>query len=105
MDGDDISFLNRFEIQYEYMESHPDCVVCGTKIKYINKKFKHLYIKVYVNNDDLKAQLLYRNCFSHPTVFIRKNVLDEHNIKYNPHFQQSQDYYMWKELKYFGYFP
>lgn len=38
MDSDDIAFPDRFEIQYAFMESHPDVFVCGAKVKHFKDK-------------------------------------------------------------------
>ena len=41
MDGDDISNIDRLEKQYEFMESHPDVVLCGGGYEVIKSNYEH----------------------------------------------------------------
>lgn len=104
MDADDISLPERFAKQVKFMESHPDVIVCGTNIKLIGK-FKPFYIKsVFQEDKDIRGQMLYNSGFVHPTVFIRKSILDKSGIIYDETFQNAQDYKMWYDLRRYGKF-
>ena len=105
MDADDISLPNRLMLQYQYMEEHLSVVVCGTNFKCIGKN-NLLTIPNWLKYDDMniKAQLLFNSCFLHPTVFIRKSILDTYQIFYDPSYKQSQDYRMWEILSNYGEF-
>ena len=98
MDADDISLPERFEEQMQYMESHPECVVCGTRIKYIGevkwwRRTQSDWIKI--ENDDIKGRLIIGSCFAHPTVMIRRM---QPQIMYDEDFPRSQDYDMWVRM-------
>ena len=41
MDGDDISNIDRLKKQYEFMESHPDVVLCGGGYEVIKSNYEH----------------------------------------------------------------
>lgn len=95
MDGDDISFPERFSKQIAYLETHPDVVVCGTTYKIIgNDKL----IALPENHEAIKLGLLWGNCISHPSVMIRKKILDEYSIQYDTSKEPAEDYDMWVRL-------
>ena len=104
MDADDISMPTRFEKQYRYMEQHNNVIVLGTNFKYIGDvPLSYKIIKVVeFKNDRIKAHLLYGNCFAHSSVFIRRKVLIDNNIRYDETFRTSQDYRMWEVLLPYG---
>lgn len=97
MDADDISMPHRLEKQYEFMENHPQCGVCGT------------YVTAFGNGNELlsppsepeilKLTLLFKkNCIAHPTVLIRRKVLEEYSFQYNEEDTYAEDYGLWLRL-------
>lgn len=105
MDADDISLPVRFERQYDYMESHPYVIVLGTNIKYIGKGAWHKFNDFFsLTNEAIRAQMLFDNALVHPSVFIRKSVLDKNKIKYDESYRHSQDYRLWEQLMEYGEF-
>lgn len=105
MDADDISLSTRFEQQVDFMEKNEAVVVCGTWIEqiYIDGR-KPKLTKYYTSSKDIKTQLLFSCPFAHPSVFIRKSILVDNNIRYNNKFVHAEDYYLWTELSRFGEF-
>ncbi|MFE3869511.1 glycosyltransferase family 2 protein [Flavobacterium sp. LS2P90] len=95
MDGDDISFPERFAKQIAYLETHPEVVVCGTTYKIIGNNKP---ITLPENHEAIKLGLLWGNCISHPSVMIRKKILDEYSIKYDTSKEPAEDYDMWVRL-------
>jgi glycosyltransferase involved in cell wall biosynthesis len=95
MDGDDISFPERFAKQIAYLETHPEVVVCGTTYKIIGNDKP---IALPENHEAIKLGLLWGNCISHPSVMIRKKILDEYSIKYDTSKEPAEDYDMWVRL-------
>jgi len=105
MDADDISMPTRFEKQYQYMESHPQVIVLGTAIKFIGSgAWKKGTDNIRYTDEEVRAQMLLDNCIAHPTVFIRKSVLDEHGISYDEKYRHSQDVRLWEQLMPYGEF-
>ena len=106
MDADDISKPERLTRQYEYMESHPEIVVLGTRIKAFGKVTIWFKPNEYVNytDEELKAQMLFGNCIAHPTAMIRKSKLEDNNIWYDEDYKHSQDYRLWEQLMPYGNF-
>lgn len=94
MDSDDISLPTRFEKQIEYMDKHPECGILGTWYKVFGKKEEE--VKHPLN---IKILDLMDSCYiGHPTVFIRKSVLDKYNFKYNKEYNCCEDYELWSCL-------
>lgn len=60
----------------------------GEKIKEQKRVFT-------TNAEQLKAELLFNSCIAHPTVMIRKSVLQKYNLKYNTEFAGAEDYCLW----------
>jgi glycosyltransferase involved in cell wall biosynthesis len=99
MDGDDISFPDRFAKQVAYMDNNPDVIVCGGGYKAIGSDFKFIPKSSY---DDIIIDLLSFTPIAHPTVFLRNNILKNNNILYNPEYEPAEDYKMWTILSEYG---
>lgn len=104
MDGDDISYLDRFEKQLAIMESHPEIIVCGTNVEYIGLTKKRSTDWIHDDPDKIIAQLVLGTCMAHPTTMIRKIVLQDNSIQYDEDYLQAQDLKLWFELKEYGLF-
>ena len=100
MDADDISVPERLAVQYEYLESHPNVDVLGSKVKYIGITSKYKQSDdIKLSDEEIKAYFLLGNCIVHPSVMIRKECLDKNNIFYDENYRHSQDYRLWEQLK------
>lgn len=95
MDGDDISFPERFAKQITYLEANPDVVVCGTTYKIVGNEKQ---IRLPENHEAIKIGLLWGNCISHPSVMIRKKTVDDFSITYDTSKEPAEDYDMWVRL-------
>jgi glycosyltransferase involved in cell wall biosynthesis len=97
MDADDISLPERFEKQLHFMESNPEIAACGSQAYYINiKGIKTGQSSLPINDNDIKAQLFFRNTFIHPTTFFKTKVVKE--IRYNPDYHYAEDYYLLAQI-------
>lgn len=105
MDADDISYKERLEKQFEFLELNPDYIVCGTQIKFFGDQIKSSSPRwIKFNDFEIKSRLLLSTVFAHPTVMIRRDVLLKNNLKYDESFKQAQDYSLWVALYPFGKF-
>lgn len=101
MDADDISTPNRIDIQVKFMDQHKEIGMSGAgRIVYENNDSKkyNAYDSFNVNKD-----LLEENCIAHPTVIIRKELLDKFNLRYNENYKSAQDYELWVRMT--NFFP
>lgn len=94
MDSDDISLPQRFEKQVAYLEAHPDVGVLGTLIQGFGKfNLPGIQIPVVTALDLLKDSYV-----AHPSVMIRKSILDKYNLRYNPDYKHCEDLELWARM-------
>jgi glycosyltransferase involved in cell wall biosynthesis len=98
MDADDISLPTRFEEQVKFMEENQDIGVCGTWAEVFGDNRKNELLRHPTIHEELKVRLLFSVCFAHPTVMIRKIILDKYNLKYNIEYVNAQDYELWSRV-------
>lgn len=95
MDTDDIAVPNRFELQVEFLNNHPEVSVCGGQIyEFIDRK-ENIVCKreVPLEHEDIVRFMKSRNAFSHMTVMFKKqDVIDSGNYK---DMYSIEDYYLW----------
>lgn len=94
MDGDDISYPFRFQQQISYMDLNPEIGVCGGQARLSNgadtiKPLKH---------EEIQCWQLFNTSMIHPSVMIRKEVLNRFGICYNRLYIHAEDMHMWNEL-------
>lgn len=78
MDADDISLPNRFEIQFNYLESHHLDLIGGlTEVIDDNSKTLYKINKVPSDSEKIKKALHYGQVIAHPTWFGKKQVFDD----------------------------
>lgn len=93
MDSDDISYPNRLELQYNYMQSHPDVAILGGWTKSNGKISKY---QGHASSKWRKTRMLIENVgIAHPTAFMRTGFLKKHNLVYDESIKKSQDYDLW----------
>lgn len=72
MDSDDICVNNRIEIQYQFLNSHPNIDVCGGWIEEFNTDDDSIQIIQYPkDNNSIIKHLKKRNPIAHVTTFFR----------------------------------
>lgn len=103
MDQDDISLPDRLQKQAMYLQQHPEVGVLGTNITYIDSEGRDLkYSRPKHNRYEsplfIRWSLLWRNPIYHPTVMIRRAVLERTGFKYNPEYEAAEDYEFWARL-------
>nr|WP_315177554.1 glycosyltransferase [uncultured Flavobacterium sp.] len=95
MDGDDISFPERFAKQVAYLEANPESVVCGTSYEILGED---KLVLIPESHNVIKLAMLRSNCIAHPSVMIRKKTLEEFSIAYDTTKEPSEDYALWVQL-------
>lgn len=75
MDDDDISLPDRLQIQYQWMEKHPEYAWTGT----LCQKFDEsgVWGTEYVPEKPRTTDYLYNSPYIHPTVMFQKNILKQ----------------------------
>jgi len=96
MDGDDIAFPTRFEAQLAVMEAQPRVALCGTPVIRFGRE--NGLSKLPTSATDCRRALGVFNCFYHPTVMIRRSILEEHHIRYVREYEYAEDYKLFCDL-------
>lgn len=94
MDSDDISLPTRFEKQVKYMDAHPECGVLGTWFKTFGKRntvVKHPTIIKLLN-------ILSDEHVGHPTVMLRKSIIDKYQFRYDTNYKHAEDFELWSRM-------
>lgn len=90
MDDDDVCMPERLMAQVEFLEQHPDVVVCATNDQ--NKGGD----RPYLTDTELKIGLLFRNVIIHPSVMMPMEVIKKY--MYTVDMVPSEDYDLWSRL-------
>ena len=77
MDSDDISYENRFKLQYEFLSDNKHIDIVGSNIDEFHKDFKVVDNMRIVpeNHDDISKRMKWINGMNHVTVMFRKKAL------------------------------
>lgn len=97
MDADDISLKDRFKEQVHYLETNPNIGICGTYIRIIDKEgtvTKQIW--QLHKPEALKAGIISYCPFVHPTVIVRRQILETN--KYDENCRVAQDWNLWLRL-------
>lgn len=78
-DADDISFPRRLEKQVDFLSSHPDVAMVGSRAILIGEDAAETGSWDYppVHDIDIKWNLLFRNPFIHTSVVLRRGILEK----------------------------
>ncbi|MCR9249728.1 MAG: glycosyltransferase [bacterium] len=91
MDSDDISHLDRFEIQIDYMQENNLDLVASWHEEFteLDSNFKRLKLTPEFH-DDIVKKLVYRNVISHPSIIVKSEIFK--NSGYRKDMVPSEDY-------------
>ncbi len=97
MDADDISLPNRLETQVSFMESHDEVGVSSAWMKTFGEG-KETVWQSPQDHEEIMATLFCNNCLWHPVAIIRKDILDEYSLRYDPDYPKAEDYKLWLDI-------
>lgn len=96
MDQDDISMPTRLELLLARMEAQPELALCGSTIETFGDHPVKPWVK-YFEPDALKVALLFENPICHPSVMLRRSLLEAHGLEYPP-VPYAEEYSLWVTL-------
>lgn len=96
MDADDISTPERLARQVQYMDNHPEIGLLGIKPTIFGEEDWEWNAEI-VPEQVKTDSLFYLPCL-HPTVMMRKSVLDEYKLRYNDEFYCTEDYDLFEKI-------
>ena len=101
MDQDDISLPNRFEEQLKFLEKNPEIGVCGTWVEVFGENRNSTLWKMPIKDEELRPRLLFSVTFAHPSVMMRKGLINQYNLRYNEKYINAEEYKFWLDLSEF----
>lgn len=99
LDADDVARQHRFAEQVAFLERRPGVGIVGSDIELIDEQGRHIGRRCFPRaGDEIRWQGLFINAFAHPAVMVRRAVLVEHRLNYDPSFRTAQDFDLWVRL-------
>lgn len=95
MDADDVSYKQRLQKQYGYMEKYQDIDILGSwcQIGDIVGKSEGT-----IPNQWRRVRMLFGNHgIVHSTAFIRRDFLEKNHLRYDEKMKKAQDYKLWSD--------
>lgn len=98
MDGDDISFPNRFKEQVAILEKSPDIVLVAGDFEVIDESSQTIYREqVAPDNEFIQRAFYLRNAIAHGSVMFRKSALNSVGY-YSDAYGPTEDMELWMRL-------
>ena len=94
MDADDISHPRRLEIQTRFLEQNPEIGLCGTWIRYFGGT-SHAVLKKPLTHEAIRAFTLLDTPFAHPTVMMRRDLIEHHHLRFDGRYFPTEDFELW----------
>lgn len=103
MDSDDISYPERFDMQFRYMMKNQNVSVLGGGIQEIDENDNWGHLRLYpVKMSMIVKYITKANPLAHSTTFIRRKIFDD-GFLYDERFRKNQDLDLWFRLLNAGY--
>lgn len=101
MDADDLSDEHRFGWQVGYLETHKDVMVVGTNFVSMNEDLNKVIWRNELPQepDAVKQALLKSCCIGHPTVMMRRRIIEMMGgYSTDPEYKAVEDYELWLRI-------
>ena len=93
-DSDDVSFLDRLQLQYNFLEEHKDYAVVWWNNVIIDENWNVIWHRKY--SDNIRSVILKKSPVSHPTTMMRKS--DFLAVWWYTKVKYVEDYDLWIKL-------
>ncbi len=92
MDSDDIAHPQRLQIEYDYLEQHPQTDILGS---YIQRFPKKKTLKMPLKHEDIIHENIFLSCtIATPSIMFRANS----KIRYQKEYRIAEDYELWLRM-------
>ncbi len=95
MDSDDISFLDRLELQYNFLKKHNDYWAIGGHTEIIDEESNRIWFRKYSNN--IEKIIFKKSPLAQPSVMFKKSVFEK-VWWYDPGLNYGEDYDLWLKI-------
>ena len=97
MDADDICTPRRFERQIYFLDRHPEIGICGGWVRLFGGAAS--VTRKYPVSPDAVEAFRHFNCpFSHPSVMLRRGLLEANGLRYDSKATAVEDFELWTRL-------
>lgn len=102
IDADDLMVPERIALQVAVMEQEADLAVLGSQVWIIDEQGRKIRPSSYpIKEKELLRRLRFYNCMAHPSVLIRKELLDRVG-GYREISKYAEDYDLWRRIQKLG---
>jgi glycosyltransferase involved in cell wall biosynthesis len=99
LDADDVAMPRRLEGQLERIRSAPPAAVVGASVMDLDETGRVRRVHTMPTGAvSVRWASLFSSPFYHPTVLVERDVLERHALRYDPGFEESEDYDLWSRL-------
>jgi glycosyltransferase involved in cell wall biosynthesis len=99
LDADDVALPRRLELQVARMRAQPEVAIVGSDIAELDEAGRPGRLHEMPRGAvAVRWHALFGAPFFHPTVLVDREVLDEHGLRYDPEYLESEDYDLWTRL-------
>jgi glycosyltransferase involved in cell wall biosynthesis len=100
MDSDDVAAPERLEKEVAFLDEHKDVIAVGGLYQLMDEsgKLRPEKLKLTESDEEIRARMLFANVIANGTVLLRKEKIDQANIRYREHLHASEDYLFWCEV-------
>lgn len=103
VDCDDVSAPNRFQLQHDFLEQHPEIDILGGAMQEFSNTNPCICIRQYPQtNEQVRKYILKASPLSHPSVMMRTKMF-RNGLKYDERYRTSQDIALWYDALLAGY--
>lgn len=95
MDADDVALVDRLQKQFDFMSNKPELGVSGCWVSVYESP--NIVWKTAISPAAANCAAFFESCFHHPTVMIRKDILDRFG-GYDETIEFAQDCHLWSRL-------
>lgn len=104
IDSDDLCEPGRFEKQVAFLDAHPQHILVGGALRYIDEHTRTVGSRTYVQTDEeIRRSIVVANCIAQPAVMARREALIAAG-GYTEEFQWAEDYDLWLRASLLGKF-
>lgn len=99
LDADDSWHPDKLRIQYEYMQSNPDVLLCGHLCPWLHENEKLPVLPFNFSATKISAvSLLFKNAFSTPTVMLKRDI----SFRFQEEKRCAEDLLLWQQVAFAG---
>ena len=96
MDSDDEAMPDRFMLQHQYFEEHPDVDIIGGFMEMVDENGNLKYVRNYPLDHEGICEMMPKVCpFGHPAVMMRTTIFKEKGLRYDERYKNGQDIALW----------